>query len=168
MTLLSVLSIRVMQSRNSHPQRFPSVESIQSWDDHGDYIQLSSQALLKNGKVILAGSQNRKRQKLSSSSSPLGDNGAVRVIFTTYNQLDQLLKPRNDSFFLNSKVISASLGKGRHIELPEPVQITFKHLVTLNVSNPICVYWDYLANSWSGDGCQVQFSNRYDRMMFFE
>ena len=91
---------------------------------------------------------------------PTGDNGAVRVIFTTYNQLDQLLKPRNDTFFLNSKVISASLGKGRHIELPEPVQITFKHLVTLNVSNPICVYWDYLGNSWSGDGCQVQFSNR--------
>jgi hypothetical protein len=63
--------------------------------------------------------------------------------------------------FVNSKVISASLGKpGRHVELPEPVSVTFKHLRTINVSSPECVYWDYLSNEWSKDGCRVVESNR--------
>lgn len=44
---------------------------------------------------------------------------------------------------LNSKVISASLGKGRHIQLSEPVRLTLKHIRTENVSNPSCVFWDY-------------------------
>lgn len=132
-----LLSIRVMQSRNTMRQRFPSVESIESWNDHGDAIELASSALLQNG-----------------------ENGAVRVIFSTFNQLDQLLTPRNKTLFVNSKIISASLGKGRHIELPEPVLITLKHLRTINVSQPMCVYWDYLANSWSNEGCEVRESNR--------
>eukprot|EP00095_Tigriopus_kingsejongensis_P003806 maker-scaffold465_size163580-snap-gene-0.18 protein:Tk03806 transcript:maker-scaffold465_size163580-snap-gene-0.18-mRNA-1 annotation:"latrophilin cirl" len=132
-----LLSIRVMQSRNTLRQRFPSVESIESWNDHGDFIELASSALLQNG-----------------------DNGAVRVIFSTFNQLDQLLTPRNGSLFVNSKIISASLGKGRHIELPEPVLITLKHLRTINVSQPLCVYWDYLSNAWSDEGCQVVNTNR--------
>ncbi|TRY70742.1 hypothetical protein TCAL_12812 [Tigriopus californicus] len=132
-----LLSIRVMQSRNTMRQRFPSVESIESWNDHGDSIELASSALLQNG-----------------------DNGAVRVIFSTFNQLDQLLIPRNKTLFVNSKIISASLGKGRHIELPEPVLINLKHLRTINVSQPMCVYWDYLANSWSNEGCEVRNSNR--------
>ncbi len=158
---LPVLSIRVMQSRNAVRQRFPSsVESLDSsslWAN-GDSIEISSRALLKNG-----------------------ENGAVRVVFATYNHLDQLLEPASPAsshhsysrshsnstsqsapprFFVNSKVISASLGKGRHIELSEPVSITFKHLRTINVSQPTCVYWDYLSNAWSGDGCKVTSSNR--------
>lgn len=44
---------------------------------------------------------------------------------------------------LNSKIISASLGKGRHIQLSEPVRLTLKHIRTENVSNPSCVFWDY-------------------------
>merc|ERR1719468_673455 len=115
-----LLSIRVMQSRNAHRQIFPSVERIESWNGSGDEIILTPEAVLQNG-----------------------NNGAVRVIFTAFNQLDQLLiplkttsgrflnnhetstKPRR---FINSRVIAASLGRGRHIELPQPVQITFKHL----------------------------------------
>ena len=98
-----------MQSRNAIRQRFPSsVESLDSsslWSN-GDSIEVTSRALLKNG-----------------------ENGAVRVVFATYNQLDQLLGPRvtssrmsaneSSALFVNSKVISASLGKGRHIQLPE-------------------------------------------------
>ena len=151
-SLFPVLSIRVMQSRNAIRQRFPSsVESLDSsslWSN-GDSIEVTSRALLKNG-----------------------ENGAVRVVFATYNQLDQLLGPKvaspspsssksNDSaLFVNSKVISASLGKGRHIQLPEPATITFKHLRTINVSGPTCVYWDYVAHAWSEDGCRATSSNR--------
>jgi hypothetical protein len=36
-----------MQSRNVHRQRFPSVESIESWNDHGDSIELEAESLLQ-------------------------------------------------------------------------------------------------------------------------
>lgn len=45
---------------------------------------------------------------------------------------------------LNSKVISASLGKGRHIQLSQPIRLILKHLKLENVSNPICVFWNYI------------------------
>lgn len=45
---------------------------------------------------------------------------------------------------LNSKVISASLGKGRHIQLSQPIRLILKHLQTNNVTNPTCVFWNYI------------------------
>ena len=50
------------------------------------------------------------------------------------------LSPRK---VVNSRVISASLNQGRHIQLALPVQLTFRHLWLDNVSNPQCVFWDY-------------------------
>ena len=52
---------------------------------------------------------------------------------------------------LNSRIISASLGRGRHIELQRPVTISLRHLETENdnpnqqslASEPVCVFWDY-------------------------
>ena len=143
----SVLSIRVMQSRNAHRQVFPSVETIESWQSSGDLIILSPESILQNG-----------------------NNGAVRVIFTAYNQLDQILIPIKNSNhrwnedkrrFINSRIIAASLGRGRHIELPQPVQITFKHLNDVDPSRvrPECVYWDYVSNAWSDEGCHAVMSN---------
>lgn len=45
---------------------------------------------------------------------------------------------------LNSKVISASLGKGRHIQLSQPIRLVLRHLRTENVTNPSCVFWNYI------------------------
>ena len=61
--------------------------------------------------------------------------------------------------FVNSRVISASIGKGRHLDLQEPVTITLKHLKTVNVSRPVCVYWDYSSQAWSNSGCRQLASN---------
>jgi len=44
---------------------------------------------------------------------------------------------------VNSRVISASLNQGRHIQLALPVQLTLRHLWLDNMSNPQCVFWDY-------------------------
>merc|ERR1711892_996330 len=125
-----LLSIRVMQARNTQSQKFPTV------DNQEDSIELTSNALQENS-----------------------ENGAVRIIFATYNEFDQLLvpsqRPNATLRFVNSKVISASLGKGRHIELPDPVKITLKHLKTINVSRPVCVFWDYAVQTWSNDGCRT-------------
>ena len=118
-----------MQARNAHKQIFPSIETTETWTTFGDKIELSPEAIIQNG-----------------------NNGAVRVIFTAFNQLDQLLIPIKGRFgqettrrFINSRVIAASLGRGRHIELPKPVKITFRHLNDVDPSRvrPECVYWDY-------------------------
>lgn len=45
---------------------------------------------------------------------------------------------------LNSKVISASLGKGRHIQLSQPIRLVLRHLRTENVTNAMCVFWNYI------------------------
>merc|ERR1719411_898327 len=124
-----LLSIRVMQARNTQSQKFPTVENLEMWDNQEDSIELASQSLLDNS-----------------------ENGAVRIIFATYNEFDQLLipsqRPNATLRFVNSKVISASLGKGRHIQLLDPVKITLRHLKTVNVSRPACVYWDYSSQTW--------------------
>ena len=129
-----------MQTRNTRDQRFPTVENLEMWDNQEDSIVLASQSLLDNS-----------------------ENGAVRIIFATYNEFDQLLipsqRPNSTLRFVNSKVISASLGKGRHTPLEAPVKITLKHLKTVNVSRPVCVYWDYASHSWSNTGCTLVTSN---------
>ncbi|CAG0896298.1 unnamed protein product [Cyprideis torosa] len=59
--------------------------------------------------------------------------------------------------FINSKIISASLGPSRHIELSSPVRILFHHLVEANISH--CVVWDFVLSWWSVEGCHVVFTN---------
>merc|ERR1719333_1401001 len=125
-----------MQARSTGTQRFPSVENLEMWEGQEDEIELSSAALQENS-----------------------ENGAVRIIFATYNEFDQLLvpsqRPNATLRFVNSKVISASIGKGRHLKLHEPVKITLKHLRTVNVSRPVCVYWDCSSQTWSNAGCRL-------------
>ncbi len=143
----SVLSIRVMQAHNAAHQRFPSGEAtIEPWGNGeedgsgGDSIELAMRSLLSAG----------------------ASDGAVRIVFTAFHQLDRLLSPKNPGdggYFINSKVVSASLG--RHMQrLAEPAKITFRHLRTFNVSSPRCVYWDLLSSGWAADGCHVEASNR--------
>lgn len=73
------------------------------------------------------------------------EGGFVRLVFVAFDRLEEILQPQthNATRLINSKVISASLGKGRHIQLSEPVTICLKHLRTENVTNPSCVFWDY-------------------------
>ena len=129
-----------MQTRTTVSQRFPSVEHLDMWRHQEDSITLSAATLTDNAQ-----------------------NGAVRIIFAAYNEFDELLVPtqrQNSTLrFINSKVISASLGKGKHVELREPVKITLKHLRTVNVSNPVCVFWNYTSKVWSWDGCWLVASN---------
>ncbi|XP_063843506.1 adhesion G protein-coupled receptor L2-like isoform X7 [Scylla paramamosain] len=97
------------------------------------------------------------------------ENGLVKMVFFSYDGLHYLLQPDdrayttseanfkgvNETRVLNSRVLSASLGAGRHIELSEPVVLTFTMLRTVNVTNPACVFWDYTTSSWSEEGCRV-------------
>lgn len=53
-------------------------------------------------------------------------------------------KTADNVIILNSKIISASLGRGRHVELSHPVRIHFKHIQVENVTSPICVFWNFI------------------------
>lgn len=75
---------------------------------------------------------------LADGGGPLADGGAVGGDATT------MPAPAMRQRILNSKVISASLGKGRHIQLSQPIRLVLRHLRTENVTNPACVFWNYI------------------------
>lgn len=138
-----MLSVRVVETHNVVVEQFPSPSTLEQWPVSQDWLQLPRGALLENS-----------------------EGGFVRLVFVAFDRLEEILQPqadpstvvvvgengevttgvrtsRNMTRVLNSKVISASLGKGRHIQLSEPVRLCLRHLRTENVSNPACVFWDY-------------------------
>ncbi|KAK5639482.1 hypothetical protein RI129_011974 [Pyrocoelia pectoralis] len=139
-----MLSVRVLETRNVHIERFPSDNK---WNASNDSIEIPRGALLENS-----------------------EGGFVRLVFVAFDRLEEILQWQPESFdgstnknvsrMLNSKVISASLGKGRHIQLHEPVRLTLQHLKVENVSNPSCVFWDYTTSTWSEEGCHVYNTNQ--------
>lgn len=139
-----VLSVRVLETKTVTTERFPPSHK---WNVSSDLIELPRGALLENS-----------------------DGHLVRLVFVAFDRLEEILQwhpdaldlhsGRNITRMLNSKVISASLGKGRHIQLREPVRLTFRHIQTENVSNPSCVFWDYTTSTWSEEGCSVELNNQ--------
>ncbi|CAH1153302.1 unnamed protein product [Phaedon cochleariae] len=137
-----LLSVRVLDLKSLKSETFPSEDHKRGWQVSNDTVELPRGALMENS-----------------------DGALVRLVFVAFDRLEEILQwqpeggDNNASKILNSKVISASLGKGRHIQLREPVKLTMRHLRTENVSNPACVFWDYTANAWSEEGCRVALSN---------
>ncbi|XP_074098364.1 latrophilin Cirl isoform X2 [Cotesia typhae] len=151
-----LMEVRVLEIRNiiSGSEIFPPESVQEKWTVSNNRVELSKQSLLENSS----------------------EDGIVRLVFMAFDRLEEILHPQiEDSFvslneearsprnisnrILNSKVISASLGKGRHIQLSEPVRIYFEHLAVENVTNPTCVYWDYVMSVWSEQGCRTTRSN---------
>jgi adhesion G protein-coupled receptor L1 len=142
-----VVSVRVLETRNVGVEQFPSPDSTDEWLDSIGWLELPRGALLENS-----------------------ESGLVRLVFMAFDRLEEILQPREvppppsqqddnsmitiakemssngglpSASLVNSKIISASLSKGRHIQLSEPVRMCLKHIKTENVSNPTCVFWDY-------------------------
>ncbi|XP_060516330.1 latrophilin Cirl isoform X2 [Cylas formicarius] len=139
-----LISVRVLDTKYLTNEAFPLEDNKDEWRASNDSIELPKDALLENT-----------------------DGNFVRLVFVAFDRLEEILQWQPDfsdssgtnvSKMLNSKVISASLGKGRHIQLKEPVKLTLKHIKTENVSNPKCVFWDYTTNAWSEEGCHVDSS----------
>lgn len=93
--------------------------------------------------------------------------GLSKAVFFEYKVLHDLLMPAEKfiegienagDYVLNSRIVSASLSQGRHIQLPEKVEITFEHL-SPELSSPICVFWNFELSGWSDSGCSVSSSN---------
>ncbi|XP_031771098.1 latrophilin Cirl [Apis florea] len=151
-----LMEVRVLDARNigDDLEIFPTEAAQQRWTASNDRVELTRGALLENS-----------------------EGGIVRLVFMAFDRLEEILQPqaevsslvmndeqqplpkRNTTRLLNSKVISASLGKGRHIQLNEPVRVYFKHLSIENVTNPTCVFWDYILSAWSEEGCEIRKTN---------
>ncbi|XP_039298598.1 latrophilin Cirl isoform X5 [Nilaparvata lugens] len=139
-----LLSVRVVEIKNVGTEVFPSEDSNEQWlksDGMGtsDWLRLEKDSLAENG-----------------------EGGLVRLVFVVFDRLEEILQPQpwNATRVINSKVISASLGKGRHIQLSEPVTVCLRHLYTDNLTNPTCVFWDYTTSAWSEDGCKIAETNK--------
>lgn len=146
------MEVRVLDTRSSNEiETFPMDASQLQWTASSDRIELTREAILVNS-----------------------DNGIVRLVFMAFDRLEEILQPQyepppifltgeidfdsqqdNTTKILNSKIISAALGKGRHIQLAEPARIHFKHLHVENVTNPSCVFWDYSAKLVSFEIVQI-------------
>lgn len=97
------------------------------------------------GKESSLGENWLRLEKKALLDNSEGD--LLKLVYVAFDRLEEILQPLprdNVSRVVNSKVISASLGHGRHIQLSQPVTISLKHIRTENVTNPKCVFWDYL------------------------
>lgn len=134
--LFIVLSVNVMEIKNIKPEeRFPRPSESESERPDLDWLEVPRNGMVANGEGDL-----------------------VRLVFIAFERLEEILQPldstsedldgemrKNTTRVVNTKVISASLGPGRHIKFNElGVRLCLKHIRTENVSNPACVYWDYV------------------------
>jgi len=130
-----VSSIRIMSTRNTMTQNFP----------HFPYLHMAEQAHLEIPMESM-------RQH--------GVNGAVRLIFLLYDKMERVLPSAlNGVKFLNSKVVSTSVSKGRHNLVSAPIKLTLRHINFEGVSNPSCMWWNYVTKLWSEENCEVVSTN---------
>merc|ERR1719225_1342958 len=123
-------SLRIMRARDLYDQEFLS--------RHGNVkIIIPAESLMENS-----------------------ENGAVRLVFFHYNNLDHVLPSSTNGIkFLNSHIASASLSKGHATLLSHPLTASFTHLESEGMANPSCVWWDYVSRTWSEEGCWVLETN---------
>ncbi|PRD31550.1 UNVERIFIED_CONTAM: Adhesion G protein-coupled receptor L3 [Trichonephila clavipes] len=150
--LEEMLSVQVLSARTQIPVQFPV------YDDF--HVEASETAWIRMEDTLVLPPQ---------TLLDISKHGLAKVVFVVYSGVGELLKPEpgftfrsskgNSSWRINSKVIAASIGKPGMTKLSEPVIITFRHLEEENMTNPMCVFWDFDIREWSNAGCWVQASN---------
>ncbi|XP_054724261.1 latrophilin Cirl-like [Uloborus diversus] len=148
------LSVLVLSTKQSAAVQLPMPDDFHLDDKENDWIRMED-TLVIPPQVLLDMSRN--------------EIALAKVVFVVYSGVDELLKPEpgymyrsgreNSSWKLNSKILATSLGKPEMARLPQPVIITFRHLQEENMTNPICVFWDFEMREWSNAGCWVHASN---------
>uniref|UniRef100_A0A8C3AMM8 Si:ch211-241f5.3 n=1 Tax=Cyclopterus lumpus TaxID=8103 RepID=A0A8C3AMM8_CYCLU len=127
---------------------------------------IRSRADLPKGAVTLSSKQAQLDIQLETAAGDLSYYpGFTTVSLLSYANLEDStngffggMKPQvNQSFELNSKVVTVSVSNRNTSHLQEPVTLTFYHLKQTNESDPTCVFWDASeeGGSWSPRGCKV-------------
>ncbi|XP_031723472.1 CD97 antigen [Anarrhichthys ocellatus] len=121
---------------------------------------------LPKGAVTLSSKQARLDIQLETAAGdPSYYPGFTTVSLLSYANLEDSadgfftgMKPQaNQSFELNSKVVTVSVSNRNTSHLKEPVRLTFYHLKQTDKNNHTCVFWDASeeGGSWSPRGCTV-------------
>ncbi|GIY95463.1 adhesion G protein-coupled receptor L3 [Caerostris extrusa] len=147
-----LLSVQVLNARALTPVQFPVYDDFRGEISETAWIRMDDTLVLPPQTIL-----------------DISKHGLAKVVFVVYSGVGELLKPEpgytfrnskgNSSWRINSKVIAASVGKPGMTKLSQPVVITFRHLEEENMTNPICVFWDFDIREWSNVGCWVQSSN---------
>ncbi|XP_077288150.1 latrophilin Cirl-like [Arctopsyche grandis] len=167
-----LLSVRVLETKNVETEEFPTALAREKWVASQDIIYLPRGALIDNSEGglvrIVFVAFDRLEEILQPPPAPvipaiiqhpMDESMISENLHIRHQQMNSEKDRDNITRVINSKVISASLGKGRHIQLSQPVRLTLRHLQTENVTNPTCVFWDFTVNVWSAEGCRVEWSN---------
>ncbi|MED6293045.1 hypothetical protein CHARACLAT_006813 [Characodon lateralis] len=131
--------------------------------------------LVDTGSVIPKGLKtlSSKRAKLDikleeAAGNPSSYPGFTIVSLLSYSNLEEstgffsgMEKTENQSFKMNSKVVTVSVSNRDTKHLKEPVNITLFHLDQSKQTSHTCVFWDSSkeGGAWSTRGCSVVESN---------
>ncbi|TNN70388.1 CD97 antigen [Liparis tanakae] len=121
---------------------------------------------LPKGAVTLSSKHAQLDIQLETAAGDLSYYpGFTTVFLLSYANLEDSadgffggMKPQvNQSFELNSKVVTVSVSNRNTSHLQEPVKLKFYHLKQTNESDSTCVFWDASeeGGSWSPRGCIV-------------
>ncbi|XP_023133716.2 adhesion G protein-coupled receptor E5 [Amphiprion ocellaris] len=134
------------------------------------------QHLLHKGSVIPQGATtlSSKQAQLDiqlevAAGHPSYYPGFTTVSLLSYSNLENSangfsggMKPeKNQSFKINSKVVTVAVSNRNTSHLKEEVKLTLYHLKKSNQTSHTCVFWDSSekGGSWSARGCEVVESN---------
>ncbi|GIY55828.1 latrophilin Cirl [Caerostris darwini] len=150
------LSLQVLKTKNTNSLYFPTITEISSEAEGIYWLNIQD-------KIVLPLEAVEDYEK----------NGFYKVVFYVFNKLNDHLIPsssishypldhssENTTRIVNSRIIGASLERKGKTKLSRPASITLKHLIEGNVTNPVCVYWDFHLKDWSAKGCWVESSNK--------
>uniref|UniRef100_I3J0K5 Si:ch211-241f5.3 n=1 Tax=Oreochromis niloticus TaxID=8128 RepID=I3J0K5_ORENI len=129
--------------------------------DHGSVIPKRNTTLsTKHAKLDI--------QMEMAAGEPAYYPGFTTVSLMSYSNLEDStdtffdgIKPqKNQSFKINSKVVTVTVSNRNTSHLKTPVKLTLDHLIQKNQTH-VCVFWDSSVNegSWSDRGCSVVESN---------
>jgi hypothetical protein len=130
-------SVRIMRARGVYDQVFPQVESHSLREEEQSSLVIPASALLETSV-----------------------NGAVRVVFFLYNNMENILPALYRGQYVNSKVMGIVASKGRYEKIEgRPIQFTMRHLVSDSDNTASCVAWDYATKQWTDADCSVVKTN---------
>lgn len=122
---------------------------------------------IPQGLKTLSSKQAKLDIKLEEAAGdPSFYPGFTTVSLLSYANLEEyadgfFYRNENESFKINSKVVTLSVSNRDTKHLKEPVNITLYHLDQSNRASHICVYWDSSkGGAWSTRGCSVIESNQ--------
>ncbi len=156
---ISILDVKYI--KNTNGTSFPHVKSDISANAKYLHDNNNNEAATEGNLWSRWPENNSVKLSKQSLLDHTNDGTLTKAVFFAHGQIHHILRDaekhlvteESASHVLNSLVISASLGHGRHIQLPSPVQITLGHL-DKNFTDPICAFWDYELNGWSDAGCR--------------